>query len=49
MKEIKVGLIGCGGMAAAYRELYSKFEGVKLDFIVGLESDNPENQISSLY
>ena len=48
MKEIKVGLIGCGGMATAYRELYNKFEGVKLDFIVGLESDNPENLAKEL-
>lgn len=42
MKELKIGLIGCGGMAAFYRDVYTKIPGAKLDFVVGLESDDPK-------
>ena len=36
MKELKIGLIGCGGMAKNYREIYTKIKGARLDFVVGL-------------
>lgn len=39
MKTWKVGLIGCGGMAAAYRELYTKIPGVELDYVVALTEE----------
>lgn len=42
MNTLKIGLIGCGGMAQNYREIYTQIDGVKLDFVVGLESDNPK-------
>lgn len=32
---LKVGLIGCGGMAAFYREIYQNISGVTLSYVVG--------------
>ena len=48
MKELKIGLIGCGGMAKNYREIYTKIKGARLDFVVGLDSDNPREAAQML-
>ena len=48
MDNLKIGLIGCGGMAKNYREIYTHIDGAKLDFVVGLESDNPKEVAQSL-
>lgn len=42
MSDVKIGLIGCGGMASFYRQVYTQIPGAKLDFVVGLPSDDPE-------
>lgn len=42
MNNLKVGLIGCTGMANAYRNLYTQIDGAELNYVVGLEVDNPK-------
>lgn len=48
MKKVKIGLIGCGGMAGFYRNVYTQIPGAKLDFVVGLEADEPEKVANEL-
>ena len=42
MNNLKVGLIGCAGMAKVYRNLYTQIDGAELNYVVGLEVDNPK-------
>ena len=36
---IKVGLIGCGGMASFYRKIYTEIPGATLDFVVDVNEE----------
>ena len=36
---IKIGLIGCGGMASFYRKIYTQIPGAVLDFVVDINEE----------
>lgn len=45
---IKVGLIGCGGMAASYRKIYTQIPGVSLNFLVDANPEALKNAVNEL-
>lgn len=48
MKKWKVGLIGCGGMATFYRDIYRNMPGVELDYVVALTEEEARRTAEEL-
>ena len=45
---IKVGLIGCGGMASFYRKIYTEIPGAALDFVVDVNEETAKSVAEEL-
>ena len=45
---IKVGLIGCGGMASFYRKIYTEIPGATLDFVVDVNEETAKSVAEEL-
>lgn len=45
---IKVGLIGCGGMASFYRKIYTEIPNVRLDFVVDVNEETAKSAAEEL-
>ena len=45
---IKVGLIGCGGMASFYRKIYTEIPGATLDFVVDVNEETAKSVAKEL-
>lgn len=45
---IKVGLIGCGGMASFYRKIYTEIPNVRLDFVVDVNEKTAKSVAEEL-
>ena len=45
---VKVGLIGCGGMASFYRKIYTEIPNVRLDFVVDANEETAKSAAEEL-
>ena len=45
---LKVGLIGCGGMASFYRKIYTEIPNVRLDFVVDVNEETAKSAAEEL-